>query len=144
MPHFSDKKVLPYSPQQMFDMVSDVATYPDFLPWCKAARLYDVSDTSFHADLMIGFKAFKERYTSHVTLESPTSIKVNYVRGPMKHLYNHWKFEEVEGGCLVDFEVDFEFRNAAFEALIGPLFMSATKKMMMAFEDRAKELYAEP
>jgi len=141
MPHYSDKKTLPFTPQQMFDMVSDVGSYPDFLPWCKAARLHDVREASFHADLMIGFKAFKELYTSHVKLEDPTSVQVEYVRGPMKHLYNHWKFEATEDGCIVDFEVDFEFKNPAFEKMIGPLFLSATKKMMQAFETRAKELY---
>jgi len=144
MPHFADKKTLPFKPQQMFDMVADVAAYPEFLPWCKAARIFDVKDASFHADLIIGFMAFKERYTSHVKLESPTSVQVDYVRGPMKHLYNHWKFEAADGGCIVDFEVDFEFKNAAFEAMIGPLFLTATKKMIQAFEDRAKELYGVP
>ncbi len=141
MPKFAEKKLMLYSQQQLFDMISDVAKYPEFLPWCMDARLYNIKENQFDADLIIGFKAFKERFTSRVTLHSPTALEVNYIKGPMKRLYNHWKFEAVEGGTLVDFEVDFEFKSKLLGKLIGPVFEEATHRMIGAFETRAKELY---
>lgn len=141
MPKFADKKVMPYSQQQMFDVISDVGSYPKFLPWCLGSRIYNKKDGQFDADLIIGFKAFKERFTSRVTLHPNSAIEVDYIKGPMRRLYNHWKFIEVEGGTLVDFEVDFEFKSRILARMIGPVFEEATRRMISAFETRAKELY---
>jgi len=142
MPKFSEKKIIPYSPPQVFAVVADVASYPDFLPWCRGARVYNVTSKSFDADVMIGFKLFRERFTSRVTFVPDQSVDVDYIRGPMKRLYNHWKFkEQSDGGCVVDFEVDFEFKNRLLEDMIGNLFEKSCHKMVSAFETRANDLY---
>lgn len=142
MPHFSEEKILPYSQQQVFDLVSDVRKYPEFLPWCVGARVYNRKPTGFDADVMIGFKMFRERFTSRVSLKANESVDVDYIKGPMKRLYNHWRFvPQPDGGCLVDFEVDFEFSNRMLDEMIGGLFEKACHRMVSAFETRAQEIY---
>jgi coenzyme Q-binding protein COQ10 len=142
MPHFAEEKVLPYTPKQVFDLVADVAQYPEFLPWCVGARIYGRKSDQFDADVMIGFKMFRERFTSRVSFVEQQSLNVDYIKGPMKRLYNHWKFSETEEGyCHVDFEVDFEFANKFLNDMIGGLFEKACHKMVSAFEERAQELY---
>jgi len=142
MPHFSEQKTLAYSAEQLFDLISDVASYPEFLPWCRAARVQGVTEKGFNADVVIGFKLFRERFTSRVRLVRPKEITVDYIRGPMKHLYNHWRLEELsDGSCFLDFEVDFEFKNGMLEEMMSGLFEKACHKMMTAFEERADFLY---
>ena len=142
MPKFAEEKILPYTSEQMFDLVADVAKYPEFLPWCVGARVYNKQTDSFDADVIIGFKMFRERFTSRVTLHRADMVDVDYIRGPIKRLYNHWRFSEVEGGgCLLDFEVDFEFKTKILNDLIGGLFDKASRKMVLAFEERAAALY---
>jgi len=141
MPKFSEKKILPYTPEQVFDLVADVAQYPEFLPWCMGARIYNNKPGQFDADVIIGFKMFREKFTSRVTVNRAEHVDVDYIKGPMRRLYNHWRFSEVEGGCLVDFDVDFEFNSKLLNDLIGGLFGKACEKMVSAFEERAAVLY---
>ncbi|MEX1147811.1 MAG: type II toxin-antitoxin system RatA family toxin [Sphingomonadales bacterium] len=145
MPRHHERRALPYSRQQMYAIVADVERYPEFLPWCVGARIFKRLDGEFWADLVIGFRMFRERFTSRVRYNDPEWIEVDYVKGPLKHLHNRWRFEEAEDGhCVIDFEVDFEFRSALFEKLVGALFTEAVHRMVMAFESRARELYARP
>jgi len=126
----------------MFDLVADVGAYPQFLPWCVAARVKSKSDVEIVADLIIGFKMVRERFTSKVTLNTPSRIDVTYVDGPFQYLNNHWKFSPTEdGGCQIDFHVDFEFRSKMLQRLIGVLFNEAVRRMVAAFEARAVSLY---
>ena len=142
MAYLTEQKNLPYSKQQMFDLVSDVGSYPEFLPWCVGARVYNRRADRFDADVIIGFKMFREKFTSRVVLQKPDLVEVDYITGPMKRLYNHWRFTELEeGGCLIHFEVDFEFQNRVLEQMIGKMFTEATDRMIGAFETRAHELY---
>ena len=142
MPRHNETRRLPYTPEQMFDMVADVGRYGEFLPWVAAVRVRSDSPTEMVADLVVGFRALKERFTSRVTKERPSHIHVDYLEGPLKYLKNDWTFEpDGEGGCLVDFCVDFEFRSRIFEALAGQMFGMALKKMIGAFETRAQKLY---
>ncbi|WND02330.1 type II toxin-antitoxin system RatA family toxin [Temperatibacter marinus] len=142
MPKLTMKKDLPYSVEQMFDLVSDVNSYDQFLPWCQKVRVYAQKQGQFDADLIIGFKNFRETFTSRVTYTAPKSVNVDYIKGPLKRLYNHWQFSEnAGGGCHVDFEVDLEFKSRILENLIGTVFTEASKKMIDAFESRAEELY---
>ena len=142
MPRHQEKRRLPYTPDQMFAVVADVAVYPEFLPWCKASRVYNQSPEGFEADLVIGFRMYSEHFTSKVTLERPSAIHVDYIRGPMKYLHNDWQFDDDgAGGCRVDFCVDFEFKSRLLEKMIGRLFEEAVHHMVLAFETRAKEIY---
>ena len=142
MPRHKETRRLPYTPEQMFDLVADVGRYGEFLPWVAAVRVRSDSETEMVADLLVGFKAFKERFTSRVTKARPGKIHVDYLDGPLKYLRNDWSFEpDGEDGCTVCFYVDFEFRNRIFEALAGQMFGMAFRKMVGAFETRAEQLY---
>lgn len=144
MPRHSETRRLPYSPEQMFDLVADVGHYAEFLPWVVAVRVRSDSPTEMTADLIVGFKALRERFTSRVHKERPSHLHVDYLEGPLKHLSNDWKFRpDGQGGTLVDFCVDFAFRNRVFEALAGQMFDTALRKMINAFEARAGTLYGD-
>jgi coenzyme Q-binding protein COQ10 len=146
LPRHSETRALPHSPEQMFDLVADVARYPEFLPWISAVRVRSDSESEMVADLVVGFRAIKEIFTSRVKKNRPTTVFVEYIDGPLKFLYNDWSFRsDGEGGCLVDFTVDFEFRNRLFERLAGQYFEKALRKMADAFVARAEAIYgAEP
>lgn len=141
MPAYHDRKQLPYTPEQLFALVADVEKYPEFLPWCCAARIIERDAGGFLAELSVNFKGFSERYTSRVTLSPPYGIEVAQVSGPFEYLENHWKFEPAEGGAVLDFGLDFRFRSRLLEGMMGGLFTRAQGKMMEAFEERAKALY---
>jgi coenzyme Q-binding protein COQ10 len=142
MPRHSETKHLPYTPDQLFDLVADVARYDEFLPWVVAVRIRSSSEEETVADLVVGFNAFKERFTSRVHKERPGRICVDYVEGPLKYLHNEWKFERAEdGGTNVQFSVDFAFKSRIFEALAGQMFDRALRRMTGAFEARAAALY---
>jgi coenzyme Q-binding protein COQ10 len=140
MPSHAERKFLPYRRDDMFALVADVAKYPEFLPWCIAARVRPLAEQSFEADLVIGFKMVRETFTSRVDLNPPDLVDVTYTKGPMRHLNNRWLIEEAEGGCIVDFKLDFEFKSVLLRKLIGPLFGEAVRRMVAAFEARASEI----
>lgn len=145
MPTHAEQRVLPYTPDQLFRLVAEVERYPEFLPWAVAARIRKREGNVIWADLVIGFKMIRERFTSKVTLNEPERrIDVEYVEGPFHYLNNHWIFEPHPDGCLVDFCVDFEFRNKVLQKIIGALFNEAVKRMVAAFETRAHQLYGTP
>jgi coenzyme Q-binding protein COQ10 len=142
MPRHSETKHLPYTPEQLFDMVADVARYDEFLPWVVAVRVRSSSPTETVADLVVGFNAFKERFTSRVEKNRPGRILVDYIEGPLKFLHNEWRFEPADdGGTNVFFSVDFAFRSRIFEAVAGQVFDRALRRMTKAFEERAAALY---
>jgi coenzyme Q-binding protein COQ10 len=142
MPRHSETRHLPYTPDQLFDMVADVGRYDEFLPWVVAVRIRSSSETEMLADLVVGFNAFKERFTSRVTKERPGRICVDYIEGPLKFLHNEWRFDPApEGGTNVHFAVDFAFKSRLFETLAGQMFDRALRRMTGAFETRAAELY---
>lgn len=142
MPRHSEKRNLPYSPEQMFDLVADVQRYQEFLPWVAATRVRSDSETLMIADLVVGFSSLKETFTSRVTKERPRKITVEYVEGPLKYLKNDWEFEpDGAGGTEVGFCVDFAFNSRVFETLAGQMFDRALRRMIAAFETRAAELY---
>lgn len=142
MPKHSETRALPYTPEQMFDLVADVARYGEFLPWVSAIRVRSDSKTRMVADMIVGFKGLRETFTSKVDKVRPDEIHVDYVDGPLKYLHNDWHFRpDGQGGSLVDFSVDFAFKNRVFEMLAGQVFDRALRKMIGAFETRAAELY---
>lgn len=142
MPRHHESRVLPYSAEQMFALVADIAHYPDFLPWVVALRIRSDSEHEAVADMIVGFKGLRESFSCRVHKDRPNSVTVSYIDGPMRHLTNEWHFVPLEeGGCRVDFMVDFSFRNRMFEALAGQMFDKALRKMIAAFETRADDLY---
>ena len=145
MPTHAEVRELPFSQAQLFDLVADVERYPEFLPWCVAARVFRRQDNVVHADLVVGFRMFRERFTSRVTLSPPGRVDVEYIKGPFRYLNNHWLFEPLgEGRCAIDFYIDFEFRSRLFQRAITPLFNEAVRHMVSAFDARARKLYGPP
>ncbi len=141
MPRHSEKRVLQQTPEQLFDLVANVGRYQEFLPWVAATRIRSDSETEMTADLVVGFKALKETFTSKVHKRRPDEIEIDYVEGPLKYLHNSWRFSPAAGGTEVDFCVDFAFKSRIFEALAGRMFDRALRKMIGAFEERANLLY---
>ncbi len=148
MPIHRENRVMPYEARQIYDLVADVARYPEFLPWTAAARIRSrtpIADggEEMLADLVISFKVFRERFGSRVQLYPARGrIDTAYIDGPFKHMISHWDVtDRPEGGCHVNFAVDFEFRNPVLQKLIGVVFDQAMRRVVQAFEDRAKALY---
>lgn len=142
MPTHAEKRVLPYTPAQLYGLVIDIERYPEFLPWCLGARVRTRQEDLIVADLIIGFKMFRERFTSRVKPNPGAQrIDVVYAEGPFKYLENHWVFEDHPQGCLIDFYVDFEFRSKLLQKVIEGLFHEAVRRMVRAFETRAEQLY---
>jgi len=144
MPTHNENRVLPFSAEQMYALVLDVAKYPEFLPWCVATRVksQDTSDNGqMVADMAVGFKLVKERYTSRITFEAPHHIHVTDIGGPFKRLETDWRFRSHADGCEVDFNIDFAFSSALLESVMGGLFTDAAHKMMQAFVTRAEAVY---
>ncbi|UIJ43849.1 type II toxin-antitoxin system RatA family toxin [Sphingomonas cannabina] len=142
MPKHAETRQLPYTPEQMFDLVADVGRYAEFLPWVTAIRVRSDSATQMVADMIVGFKGLRETFTSKVEKVRPEQIHVDYLEGPLKYLHNDWRFRpDGQGGTLVEFAVDFAFKNRVFEMLAGQVFDRALRKMIGAFEARAAVLY---
>ena len=151
MPAHEQTKDVPYSARDMYALVADIGSYPDFLPWCNAARIRKREPAGEEApggeivvaDLIVSYKLLREQFTSRVVLDPQNlTVDVGYIKGPFKHLANKWRFEDLpEGGSRVYFSIDFEFRSRMLERLIGEFFDRALMKMMGAFLQRADELY---
>ncbi|MEM8571599.1 MAG: type II toxin-antitoxin system RatA family toxin [Pseudomonadota bacterium] len=150
MPTHAEKRLMPYSAEEMYSLIADVGRYPEFLPWCAAARvrgkssLPDGSGEVMDADLVISFKVYREKFGSRVTLRpGEYKIDVEYLDGPFRYLNNSWVFKPVgEKKCEVDFFVDFEFRSVILQKLIGVVFNEAMQRIVRAFERRAEDLYS--
>jgi coenzyme Q-binding protein COQ10 len=148
MPKHSETKFLPYTASQMYDLVADVDSYPQFLPWNSAARIRSRTPIPnggevMEADLVISFKVFREKFGSRVKLfPDDMRIETEYLDGPFKYMRSTWAFREAKGGCEVDFFVDFEFRNAILQGIIGVVFNEAMHRIVRAFERRAGDLHA--
>jgi coenzyme Q-binding protein COQ10 len=147
MPKHREVRRLPWSAAEMFDLVADIGRYPEFLPWVQGMRVgpahaQNDGKCMLVADMIVGFRMIREKFTSRVTLDRPRTVHVEYLDGPMKHLFNDWRFRDApDGGCEIDFAVDFEFRNKAFEKLAGLFFTQAFERMVAAFVARAEVLY---
>ena len=147
MPTHSETRHLPYTAQQMYDLVADVGQYPQFLPWCSAARVRSIvpegESEVMAADLVISFKVFRERFGSRVVLwPADKKIETEYLDGPFKYMISNWEFVDTDSGCDVSFFVDFEFKNAVLQGIIGLVFNEAMQRIVRAFEARAADLYA--
>jgi coenzyme Q-binding protein COQ10 len=144
MPTHAERRVVPYSPEQLFDLVADVGSYPKFLPWCVGARVRSRTETQLLADLTIGFGPFRESFTSRVTLDRPHRVVVKYENGPFRYLNNQWDFSPRGSGAEVAFFVEFEFRSRILRAAIGVVFNEAVRRMVNAFLKRARDVYGPP
>ena len=145
MTTYAEKRNLPYTPEQLFNLVADVERYSEFLPWClkKQNNVQKMKKTAFFAQTwLLGIKMLRERFVSKVTLEKPGHVHVEYISGPMKYLSNHWRFiRNEDGSSTIDFFVEFEFKSKVLQHLMGVFFNEIVQKMVSAFEERARSLY---
>ena len=143
----AEKRIMPYTAQQMYDLIADIEEYPDFLPWCAAIRkrksVQDANTEIIDAEMVVSFKVFREKFGCRVVLmPNENRIDVSYLDGPFKYLDNKWLFNPIdEKSCEVDFYVDFEFKSRTLQALIGIVFNEAMRQIVRAFERRAEALY---
>lgn len=144
MPEHRETKILPYTPQQMYALVADVARYPEFLPWCTGARIIRQEPGFMLAELTIGYKMIREKFVSRVTLDDEQlAIHVSYVSGPLQMLHNEWYFTDTaDGQCKIDFFVNFEFSSRILSSLMEMFFDVAFRRMVDAFEKRAGDVYS--
>jgi coenzyme Q-binding protein COQ10 len=142
MPSHSETRIVPYSAQQLYDLVMDIGKYPEFLPWCLGARINSRGKSDLEADVLIGYKVFREKFSSRVHFVAPKTIEVEYLKGPMRHLHNKWSFRDLkQGQCQIDFYVDFSLKSKLFENIVDQFFQKALVKMINAFEARALDVY---
>ncbi len=148
MPSYHTTRLVPYSAAEMFELVTDVESYPRFVPLCRALRVRkreeQAGKVTLVADMTVGYEAIRESFTSRVTCErSKLKILVEYVDGPFKHLENLWIFHDRDEGkaCLVEFYIRYELKNIFLGALMGGMFDAAFRKFTLAFEDRAAAIY---
>ena len=141
MPTHAERRLLPYTPAQMYALVADIEKYPSFLPWCLEVRRLRQKGDRVDARMSIGFKALRESFDCTVTLTPCERVEVEYLNGPFKYLNNHWVFEAHPQGCAIDFYIDFEFKSKMLQLVIGTLFNEAVRIMVRAFETRARQIY---
>jgi coenzyme Q-binding protein COQ10 len=141
MPQHLQKRLVPYTPEEMFDLVADIGSYPEFLPWCSATWVRPHGENTVLADMVIGYKLFRERFTTKDVFHRPDRIDITFHRGPFTHLTNYWAFHKADTGCEVEFFIDFEFRSKFMERMIGVFFNEAIRFMVSAFEKRARTIY---
>ncbi len=141
MPIHEEHATFPYSSEQLFDIVADVAAYPSFIPWCSGARIQSAGPTLIVAELAIGFGPFSESFTSHVDLSRPTEVVVRAIAGPLEHLTNRWRFAPSGSATRVDFFIDFQFKSHLLDHVANGMFHEAATRMMGAFEHRAHAVY---
>ena len=146
MTSHAETKYLPYTAKEMFNLVADISSYPEFLPWCAAARvkkeIQQGAVKQIEADLVISFKVFREKFGSRVLLDTSNYvIETDYIDGPFRYMHSVWSFKNREEGCEVKFDVDFEFKNAMLQSIIGLVFNDAMQRIVRAFERRASDLY---
>lgn len=148
MKKHEDCRILPYPPEAVYEVVADIERYPEFLPWCQAARIRSTKAEGnlrwVEADLVIAFPPFRERFGSKVRLDPENlRIDVDYLDGPFRSLQNHWHFFPDPQGCKAEFMVCFEFRSKLLQLAIGQVFEQAMRKLVQAFEDRLKALHGQ-
>jgi coenzyme Q-binding protein COQ10 len=150
MPAHKERRTLPFSAAQMYDLVADIRRYPEFLPWVNGMRVRSETDYEAVADMIVGFKSLREQFTSRVVKQPKTRISVDYLDGPLRQLHNEWIFTDLPAeagagaGCTVDFSVAFAFKSRMFQAMAGQMFGRALIKMTQAFEQRAYAIYSPP
>lgn len=139
--------MLPYTPDQLFTLVGDVARYPEFVPWITSMRTWNARDlgegsSSLDAEAGVGFSFLKERFATRVRRDAGDRlIDVSLLSGPFRKLTNRWRFLEDEAGTRIEFDIDFQFKSRLLEGLLSANFHHAVERLMACFEDRAKALY---
>jgi coenzyme Q-binding protein COQ10 len=134
----------PYSQQQLFDLVADVSTYPEFLPFCAKTEIHQNSDTHMIADMHIGYKGFTGSFQSHVTKEFPNSLRMEQTHGSLKYLHSSWSFipQALQSTSVIEFTIDFEPSSWLVGKILSPVLNEMGNMMIQSFLNRAYIVYA--
>lgn len=141
MPIVKRSRTVSYSCEQMFRLVNDVDNYSQFLPYCTESKVNHRDEDEVQATLLIGAVGMSKSFTTRNRLQINKMIEIRLVDGPFSHLEGFWRFDEVENGCQISFDLEFEFKGKIFSSLLGPVFEQVTDKMVDAFCERAQEVY---
>lgn len=142
MPQISRTALVPYSAEQMYQLVNDVKSYPQFLPGCSGSRILDESASQMMAAVDVSKAGISKTFTTRNVLVSNQSIIMQLVDGPFKKLMGGWKFTPIgDDACRIEFQLDFEFTNKLIELAFGRIFKELAGNMVQAFTVRAKEVY---
>jgi ribosome-associated toxin RatA of RatAB toxin-antitoxin module len=134
--------IVPFTPAQMFDLVNDVASYPQFLPWCSAARVEESGADERIASMHIERGVLRSQFTTRNRLQPPAAILMELIDGPFRALTGQWRFDPIgDRGTRVSFRVEFEFRNPLTAIAFNAAFESMCGTIVDAFAVRAKEIY---
>jgi coenzyme Q-binding protein COQ10 len=142
MPRFAERRHLPYSPQQLFDLVADVEKYPDFVPSVAAAKVRRREGSTVWVDMVVGTHLLRKRFASKAALDRPGRIDISSRDALFERYDQHWTFEPAaDGGTVIEFRVDFEFRSRLLQMIMGAYLEDSAKAMVSAFRRRARQMY---
>ena len=143
MPEFKDKRLLPFTPKQLYDIVLDIDQYPVFLPWCTRSEIVDrfPDENKLYASVSAGHTLYSETYLSKVTFQENERVEASYIEGPFDNLHTIWQFKEHDQGCELDFFVAFEFNKSILNVVANHMIDQVTEKMVEAFVKRAETLH---
>ena len=134
--------LVPYTSRQMFELVSNVADYPRFLPWCHQTHIISQDEKHVEATLEIVWSGLHKSFTTRDYLYPYERIDITLVHGPFKHLEGRWSFVELGGhGCKVNMEIEFELTGSVFDRMFQPIFNHIANSLVDAFCKRAAEIY---
>lgn len=137
------RRVVPYTCEQMYNLVNDVERYDEFLPYFSGSEVHHRDEDEVQATLIVTAAGMNKSFTTRNRLQKNKMIEIRLVDGPFSHLEGFWRFDEVAEGCEISFDLEFTFAGRMLSMLIGPVFEQISNKMVDAFCDRAKEIYSE-
>jgi ribosome-associated toxin RatA of RatAB toxin-antitoxin module len=142
MPRVQKSILVPYTPEQMFVLVNDVAQYPVFLPFCTASHVVEATADCIVAGLTLAKGGMSKSFTTRNVLTPFSKMEVTLVDGPFKYLNGHWQFIARDSFCQISLDMDYDFDSKMLAMLFGPLFSSVASSLVDAFAERAHEVYS--
>ena len=136
--------LVPYSTNEIFELVDKVEEYPDFLPWCGGTELHFRDDTTTEATIHISYLHVKQHFTTQNTKRAGEEMLIRLKRGPFRKLEGSWRFKPLgESACKIEFVMHYEFASGLLEKMLGPVFSMVTNSLVDAFVHRAEQVYGE-
>jgi ribosome-associated toxin RatA of RatAB toxin-antitoxin module len=143
MPIINRSAIVPYSAEQMFQLVDDVERYPEFLPWCEKSEVHSRNDDEVHATLHLSWKGMTKSFSTCNRVQKGKMIEIRLAEGPFKQLEGFWRFTQLgDEGSKVSLDLEFEFSNMLIAIAFGKIFEQVSDKLVGAFCERAQQIYA--
>jgi ribosome-associated toxin RatA of RatAB toxin-antitoxin module len=141
--HFFKELKVPYSAEQMFDLVVEIESYPKFLPWCSASQVFKQTDHELDGSLTIAYKSFSQAFRTHNHHTRPHEMQMRLIDGPFTHFCGHWKFTPLKpNGSLISFELHYTFKNMLLKMAVGAVFENIAKSIIHSFIEEANRRYS--